>query len=145
MDYQIGLFVRIVNSFPLETWAQGQDLNPDPESLWATGPKNWGAACLRFPGVGPLQAEAKNDGPNNEASQTKGIIAPNKGSIKEPNGGNKILTTSFMSLKATPAANQELPPGEGMGSRCKVTPPLALDRTIPPDVQRKQLKIQSNH
>ncbi|KAJ9083726.1 hypothetical protein DSO57_1031817 [Entomophthora muscae] len=107
------LNVRIDNSFPLETRAQGQDLNPDSESLQAAGPKDQGAACLRFPEVKPPQAEAKNDDPNDEASQTKGIITPNEGTIKAPNGGNKILTISFMSLKATPAANQESPPGEG--------------------------------
>ncbi|KAJ9084201.1 hypothetical protein DSO57_1026970 [Entomophthora muscae] len=30
--------VRIDNSFTLETWAQGWDSNPDPESLQAAGP-----------------------------------------------------------------------------------------------------------
>ncbi|KAJ9072869.1 hypothetical protein DSO57_1022688 [Entomophthora muscae] len=101
------LSVRTDSSFPLETWAQEWDSNPDPESLQA--------ACPRFPGVEPLQAEAKNDGPNDEASQIKGIIAPNKGTVKAPNEGNRILAISFMSLKATPAANQESPPGEGTG------------------------------
>ncbi|KAJ9062254.1 hypothetical protein DSO57_1012702 [Entomophthora muscae] len=103
------LSVRIDSSFPLETRAQGWDSTPEPESLQA--------ACLRFPGVEPLRAEANNDGPNDEASQTKGIIAPNKETIKAPNGGNRILTISFMSLKTTPAANQESPPGEGTGLR----------------------------
>ncbi|KAJ9075821.1 hypothetical protein DSO57_1032003 [Entomophthora muscae] len=62
--------------------AQGRNSNPDPESTQA--------ACLRFPEVELPQAEAKNDGPNDEAGQTKGIIAPNKGTIKAPNGGNKV-------------------------------------------------------
>ncbi|KAJ9077914.1 hypothetical protein DSO57_1012079 [Entomophthora muscae] len=60
--------VRIANPFPLKARAQGQDLNPDHESLQAAGPEDQGAACLRFPGVKPLQAEAKNDGPNGEES-----------------------------------------------------------------------------
>ncbi|KAJ9080079.1 hypothetical protein DSO57_1028906 [Entomophthora muscae] len=32
--------VRIDNYFPLETQAQGQDLNPDPESLQAACPED---------------------------------------------------------------------------------------------------------
>ncbi|KAJ9087444.1 hypothetical protein DSO57_1033334 [Entomophthora muscae] len=70
---QIPLFghrdhVRIENSFPLEKRSQGWDSTPDPEFLQAAGPKNQGAACLRFPEAKLLQAEAKNDGPNGEAS-----------------------------------------------------------------------------
>ncbi|KAJ9081996.1 hypothetical protein DSO57_1008953 [Entomophthora muscae] len=109
--------VRIVNYFPLENRAQGWDLNPDPEFLRATGPKDQGATCLRFPEVKPLQDEANNDGPNGEASQTKGISAPNGGLIKALNGGNKISTISFMSLKSTLVANQETSLGEGTGPR----------------------------
>ncbi|KAJ9084228.1 hypothetical protein DSO57_1026646 [Entomophthora muscae] len=101
---------EIDNYFPLETRAQGKDLSPDPEFLWATNPKDQRATCLRFPEVEPLQAEAKNDDSNNETSQTKGTIAPTEGKIKAPNGGNKIPTISFMSLKGTPATNQESPP-----------------------------------
>ncbi|KAJ9058912.1 hypothetical protein DSO57_1007318, partial [Entomophthora muscae] len=77
--------VRIDNSFTLETWAQEQDSNPDPESLQAAGPGDQGTACPHFPGVKPLQAETKNDGPNGEASQTKGIITSNEGLIKASN------------------------------------------------------------
>ncbi|KAJ9062346.1 hypothetical protein DSO57_1011699 [Entomophthora muscae] len=106
---------RIGNSFTRDTQAQGQDSNPDPESPQATGPGDQGTACPCFPGVKPLQAETKNDGPNGEASQNKGIIAPNGGVIKTPNGGNKILTISFMNLKSTPMANQEPSPERGMG------------------------------
>ncbi|KAJ9051183.1 hypothetical protein DSO57_1007024 [Entomophthora muscae] len=104
---------------PLETQAQGRDSNPDPESLRAAGPENQGATCPRFTGVKLPQAEAKNDGPNGEVSQTKGINAPNEGTIKAPNGGNKILAISFMSLKATSAVNQESPSEEGTGLRPK--------------------------
>ncbi|KAJ9076643.1 hypothetical protein DSO57_1024191 [Entomophthora muscae] len=97
--------VRIDNSFTLETQAQGQDSNLDPESLRAAGPENQEATCLRFPGVEPPQSEAKNDSPSDEASQTKEIIAPNGGVIKAPNEGNKIPTISFISLKSTLVAN----------------------------------------
>ncbi|KAJ9074288.1 hypothetical protein DSO57_1007978 [Entomophthora muscae] len=82
---------RIEHSSTCDTWAQGQNSNPDPESPQAAGPGDQGTACLCFPGMKPLQAEANNDGPNGEVSQTKGIIAPNEGVIKAPNGGNKTL------------------------------------------------------
>ncbi|KAJ9058828.1 hypothetical protein DSO57_1008357 [Entomophthora muscae] len=84
-----GLFfcLRIDNSLPLEALAQGRDSNPDPESLQATGPMNQGAACLRFPEVKPPQTEAKNDGLNGKASQTKEISTPNGGLIKAPDEG----------------------------------------------------------
>ncbi|KAJ9090642.1 hypothetical protein DSO57_1000490 [Entomophthora muscae] len=68
----------IENSSTLKTQAQGRDLNPDPEFLRAAGPEDQGAACPRFPGVEPPQAEAKDDGPNSETIQIKEIIAPNK-------------------------------------------------------------------
>ncbi|KAJ9081361.1 hypothetical protein DSO57_1015441, partial [Entomophthora muscae] len=99
MTQQVG---RIYNSFTLETQAQRQDSNPDPESPRAARPEDQGTACPRFPGVKPLQAETKNDVSNGEASQTKGIITPNGGVIKVPNEGNKIPTISLMSLKSTP-------------------------------------------
>ncbi|KAJ9090635.1 hypothetical protein DSO57_1000485 [Entomophthora muscae] len=44
---------------------------------WEPNLDQW-AACLCFPGVEPLQAEAKNDCLKDEASQTKGIITPNE-------------------------------------------------------------------
>ncbi|KAJ9084528.1 hypothetical protein DSO57_1023516 [Entomophthora muscae] len=65
------------------------------------------AACPQLPEVKPLQAEAKIDGQNGKASQTKEINTPNGGVIKAPNEGNKTSTISFMSLKSTPVANQE--------------------------------------
>ncbi|KAJ9089257.1 hypothetical protein DSO57_1014803 [Entomophthora muscae] len=106
--------VRIDNSLTLETQAKGQDSNPEPKSL-----RDWGqrGCLLRFLGVKTLQAEAKNDGPDDETSQTTGIITPNGGVIKAPNRGNKIPTINFMSLKSTAAINQESPPGEGIGPK----------------------------
>ncbi|KAJ9084695.1 hypothetical protein DSO57_1021599 [Entomophthora muscae] len=107
--------VRTDYSFTLKTQAQGRALNPDPGLLRAIIPGDQGATCLRFPGIGPPQAEAKNNDPNGEASQTKGIIAPNGGVIKAPNRGNKIPTISFMGLKSTLVANQEPSLEEGTG------------------------------
>ncbi|KAJ9060997.1 hypothetical protein DSO57_1024979 [Entomophthora muscae] len=99
--------VRIDNFLPPETWAQGWGSNPDPELLRAT--------CPHFPGVKPPRAEAKNDCLKGEASQTKGSIAPNRGVIKVPNGGNKIPTICFMDLKTALVANQDVSPEESMG------------------------------
>ncbi|KAJ9078974.1 hypothetical protein DSO57_1001188 [Entomophthora muscae] len=131
--------VRINNSFPLETQAQGRDSNPDPKYLQAAGPEDQGATFLSFPGVKLPQAEAKNDGPNGKASQTKGIIAPNEETIKAPNGGNKISTISFMSLKATPAVNQESPSEEGTGLR-----PNPMTTTLEQDNQVANLRFLTN-
>ncbi|KAJ9056276.1 hypothetical protein DSO57_1034880 [Entomophthora muscae] len=86
---------------------QGQDLNPDPEPLQAAFP--------RFPGVKPLQAEARNGFLKGEASQTKGIIVSNGGIIKAPNRGNKIPTICFMGLKTALVANQDVSPVKSMG------------------------------
>ncbi|KAJ9081975.1 hypothetical protein DSO57_1009196 [Entomophthora muscae] len=99
--------IRIENSFLLETWAQEWDLNPDPEYPHA--------ACPCFLKLEPLQAEAKNDGLNGKASQTKGISVSNRGVIKVPNGVNEISIISFMSLKSTLVTNQELTQERGMG------------------------------
>ncbi|KAJ9062528.1 hypothetical protein DSO57_1009873 [Entomophthora muscae] len=107
--------IRIYNSFTLESWAEGRDLNPEPKFSRAVRPRDQGAACLCSPGVKPIQSEAKHDGPNGEASQTKGIIVPNGGVIKAPNRGEKIPTISFMSLKSILVANQEPSPEEGTG------------------------------
>ncbi|KAJ9049156.1 hypothetical protein DSO57_1027607 [Entomophthora muscae] len=110
---------RIDNSFTLETWSQGWDSNPGPESLWAAGPMDCGAACLYFPDVKPLQAEAKNNGPNGKASQTKGISTPNGGVIKAPKEGNKIPTISFMRLKSILVAHLSHPQMEAL--TCSLT------------------------
>ncbi|KAJ9060608.1 hypothetical protein DSO57_1029047, partial [Entomophthora muscae] len=122
--------VRIVNSFSLETRTQGWNLNPDPKSLQAAGPMDQGATFLHFLEAKPLQADAKNVVPNGEVSQTKGISAPNGGVIKFPNGGNKISTISFMSLKSTLVANQE-PSTEG-GTGLQIGP---MTTTIEQDNQ----------
>ncbi|KAJ9073867.1 hypothetical protein DSO57_1011982 [Entomophthora muscae] len=99
--------VRIDNFLPLENWAQGQDSNPDSEPLWA--------ACPHFPGVNPPRAEANNDCPKGEASQTKGIITLNEEVIKVPNRGNKIPIIHFMGLKTTLVSNQDASPEESTG------------------------------
>ncbi|KAJ9062900.1 hypothetical protein DSO57_1005702 [Entomophthora muscae] len=83
--------------------------------------------------------ETKNDGPNGEASQTKGIIAPNGGVIKAPNGGNKILTIRFMSLKSALVANKEPSPEEGTGLW-----PDPMTTTLEQDNQVANLRYLTN-
>ncbi|KAJ9049539.1 hypothetical protein DSO57_1023451 [Entomophthora muscae] len=58
--YGFDLFniVRIDNSLPRETRAQGWDSNPEPTSLRAAGPMDQGPPCLCFFGIKPLKAEA---------------------------------------------------------------------------------------
>ncbi|KAJ9089847.1 hypothetical protein DSO57_1008806 [Entomophthora muscae] len=46
------------NFLPLKTWAQGQDLNPEPKFLRAAGPMNQEPAHLLFSEIEPMQAEA---------------------------------------------------------------------------------------
>ncbi|KAJ9076940.1 M-phase phosphoprotein 8 [Entomophthora muscae] len=53
-----GDVVKIDNSLPQETWAQGWDSNPEPTFLRAVGPMDQGPARLHFFGIKPLQAEA---------------------------------------------------------------------------------------
>ncbi|KAJ9085107.1 hypothetical protein DSO57_1017107 [Entomophthora muscae] len=48
----------IDNSFPLETWSQDWDSNPDPEFPQAAGLMDQGTARPRFLGTEPPQAEA---------------------------------------------------------------------------------------
>ncbi|KAJ9082225.1 hypothetical protein DSO57_1006334 [Entomophthora muscae] len=147
LDFYSGLVTHIRHQFDMsqckklhDEFLKGkEDLNPDPEFLRAASPKYQGAAYPHCPGVKPLQAEAKNDGPNDEASQPKIIIAPNKGIIKVPNRGNKIPTISLMSLKITPAANQESPPGEGTGLQLN-----PMTATLEQDNQVSNLRFLTN-
>ncbi|KAJ9048351.1 hypothetical protein DSO57_1035846 [Entomophthora muscae] len=131
--------VRIDNSYTLETRAQEQESNPGPEYPQAARPGDQGTTCQSFSGVKPPQAEAKNDGPNGEASQIKGIIAQNGGLIKAPNGSNKILTISFMSLNSTLVANQEPSLEEGMGPQ-----PNPMTTTLEQDNQVANLRSLIN-
>ncbi|KAJ9061993.1 hypothetical protein DSO57_1015418, partial [Entomophthora muscae] len=107
--------VRIDTSSSLETKAWEQESNPDPRFPWATRPVEQRTAHPRFSGIKPPQAEAKNVSPCSGTGQTKEIIAPNGRLITAPNGGTDLATISFMNLKSTPVANQELSPGRGTG------------------------------
>ncbi|KAJ9087931.1 hypothetical protein DSO57_1028179 [Entomophthora muscae] len=107
--------VRIENSSSLETQAQEQDSNPNPGSPRAAVPMDCGAAHPHFSGIELLRADAKNDDPCSKTGPVKEIIAPSGIPIKVPNGGTKLTTIIFMSLKSTPATNQEPTQERGTG------------------------------
>ncbi|KAJ9069482.1 hypothetical protein DSO57_1018122 [Entomophthora muscae] len=107
--------VRIDDCSSLETWAWELESNPEPKSLWAAWPVDHRTACLRFSEIKPPQADTKHIDPCGRKSQTKEIIAPNRGLITAPNGGTDLATISFMNLKSTPATNQEQTQERGMG------------------------------
>ncbi|KAJ9063269.1 hypothetical protein DSO57_1001707 [Entomophthora muscae] len=65
------------------------DSNPDPDSCGLPALRTKGLPACVFLRVMPLQAEANNDGLNDEESQIKVAIAPNKETIKAPNGATK--------------------------------------------------------
>ncbi|KAJ9065963.1 hypothetical protein DSO57_1014370 [Entomophthora muscae] len=67
------------------------------------------------------------------------IIAPNEGVFKAPNRGNKILTISFMRLKSTLVANQELSLEEGTGLW-----PVPMTTILEQDNQIANLKSLTN-
>ncbi|KAJ9055480.1 hypothetical protein DSO57_1003557 [Entomophthora muscae] len=90
--------------------SRNQTRNLDPpgtSGLWTAGP--------HFSGIKPLRADAENDGPHSETDHTKEIIAPSGIPITAPNEGAKAATISFMSLKSTPATNQEPTQRRGTG------------------------------
>ncbi|KAJ9081844.1 hypothetical protein DSO57_1010518 [Entomophthora muscae] len=129
--------VRIDNSPPLEPQAQEQELNPKPGFPWAAGPMDCRTACRHFSGVKPPQAEAEDDGPSSETDQAKEIIALSGVPIMTPNGGAQATTISFMSLKSTPATNQE--PTQGRGTSLQPGP---MTTTLEQDNQVAKLESQ---
>ncbi|KAJ9090376.1 hypothetical protein DSO57_1003112 [Entomophthora muscae] len=50
--------LKIDNSLPWETRAQGWDSNPEPIFLRAAGPMDQGPVCPQFFGIEPMQAKA---------------------------------------------------------------------------------------
>ncbi|KAJ9080789.1 hypothetical protein DSO57_1021194 [Entomophthora muscae] len=108
---------KIDTSSSLGTWAWEQELNPNPRFPWAARPVDQRTARQHFSGIEPPQAEAENIGPCSETGQTKEIIASNERSTTVPNRGTEASTISFMNLKSTPVANQELSPERGTGLR----------------------------
>ncbi|KAJ9083237.1 hypothetical protein DSO57_1036673 [Entomophthora muscae] len=115
-----GILVRIDNSPPLEPQAQERESNLEPGFPWASRPMDRGTTHPHFSVVKPPQADAEDDGPPSETDQAKEIIALSGVPITTPNGGNQATTISFMSLKSSPATNQE--PTQGRGTSLQPGP-----------------------
>ncbi|KAJ9049594.1 hypothetical protein DSO57_1022710 [Entomophthora muscae] len=77
IHYQIFMVnVRIDNSLPRETQAQGWDSNPELTFLRAAGPMDQGPARLRFFGIEPLQAEAPAKSQSQNTCTSLTMVAP---------------------------------------------------------------------
>ncbi|KAJ9077447.1 hypothetical protein DSO57_1016751 [Entomophthora muscae] len=133
------LCVRIDNSPPLEPQAQEQESNPEPGFPQAARPMDRRTARPYFSGVEPLQADTEDDGLSSETDQAKEIIALSGVPITTPNGGNQATTISFMSLKSTPATNQEPTQGRGTGLQ-----PSPMTTTLEQDNQVSKLGVSTN-
>ncbi|KAJ9089579.1 hypothetical protein DSO57_1011418 [Entomophthora muscae] len=131
--------VRIDNSSPLEPQTQERELNPEPGSPWAAGPMDCGTTCLHLSGIEPLKTDAENDGPCSETDQAEEINAPSEMLITAPNGGTKATTISFMSLKYTPATNQEPTQERGTGPQ-----PGPMTTMLEQDNQVAKLRFLTN-
>ncbi|KAJ9080467.1 hypothetical protein DSO57_1024628 [Entomophthora muscae] len=131
--------VRIDNSPPLETQAQERELNLEPGFPQAARPMDRRTAHLHFSGVKPLQADAEDDGPPSETDQAKETSALSGMPITTPNGGNQATTISFMSLKSSPATNQEPTQGRGTGLQ-----PGPMTTTLEQDKQVAKLGVTTN-
>ncbi|KAJ9084495.1 hypothetical protein DSO57_1023815 [Entomophthora muscae] len=128
-----------IDNSPLEPQAQEQESNLEPGFPPAARPMDCGTACLSFSGVKPPQADAEDDGQTSETYQAKEIIALSGVPITTPNGVNQATTISFMSLKSTPATNQEPTQGRGIGPQ-----PGPMTTTLEQDNQVAKLGASTN-
>ncbi|KAJ9071030.1 hypothetical protein DSO57_1001278 [Entomophthora muscae] len=131
--------VRIDNSLTLETQVWEQESNPDPGSPRAASSVDCRTTRPHNLGTNSLQDDTKNVGPCNETGKTKEIIAPNGRLITAPNGGTEAATISFMNLKFTLVANQELSQGRGTGLQ-----PSPMTTTLKQDNQVAKLRFLAN-
>ncbi|KAJ9082688.1 hypothetical protein DSO57_1002205 [Entomophthora muscae] len=130
------LGVKFDNSSPLETQAQEQDLNPDPGSPRACGPR--GCPPVFF-GVKPQQAEAPAKPQSQDTSTSSTMMAPEEEYLKFPNGGRDDTYTNFMSLKSSQVTNQEPTQERGTGLR-----PNPMTTTLEQDNQVAKLRFLTN-
>ncbi|KAJ9050533.1 hypothetical protein DSO57_1013549 [Entomophthora muscae] len=100
--------VRIDNSLPQGTRAQGWDLNPEPTFPQAAGTMDQGPARLRFFGIKPLQAEAPAKSQSQNTCISSTMVAPEEEPLKLPNGSRDGASVNFMSLKSSQVTNQTL-------------------------------------
>ncbi|KAJ9049958.1 hypothetical protein DSO57_1019129 [Entomophthora muscae] len=132
-------FFRIDNSPPPKPQAQERESNPEPGFPQAAGPMDRRTARPHFSGVEPPRADAEDDGPSSETDQAEEIIALSGVPITTPNEGTKATTISFMSLKSTPATNQEPTQGRGTGPQ-----PGPMTITLEQDNQVAKLGVSTN-
>ncbi|KAJ9062842.1 hypothetical protein DSO57_1006290 [Entomophthora muscae] len=107
--------VRIDNSLPLETRAQGQDLSPEPEFLQAAGPMDQKPVCLRFSDNKPPQAEAPSKSQSQNTSAGSTMVVPKEELLELPNGGREGASLNFMNLKSSQVTIQIQLPKENTG------------------------------
>ncbi|KAJ9054528.1 hypothetical protein DSO57_1013401 [Entomophthora muscae] len=111
----VTVLVRIDNSLPLETQAQGRDSNSEPEFLWATGPIDQEPAHPRFAEVELLQAKTPAKSQNQNTSTGSTMVVPKEEPLKLPNGDRKVASMNFMNLKYSWVTNQIQLPKENPG------------------------------
>ncbi|KAJ9069431.1 hypothetical protein DSO57_1018658 [Entomophthora muscae] len=133
------LAVRIDNFSPLELQAQEQESNPEPGFPQAAGPEDRKTNRPHFSGIEPLQADVEEDNPPRKVDQAEEIIALSGMPITTPNGGGQATTISFMSLKSSPATNQE--PTQGRGTSPQPGP---MTTTLEQDNQVAKLGVTTN-
>ncbi|KAJ9089910.1 hypothetical protein DSO57_1008308 [Entomophthora muscae] len=131
--------VRIDNFSPLELQAQERESNPEPGFPRAAGPEDCKTDHPHFSGIEPLRADVEEDDPPRKVDQAEEIIALSGMPITTPNGGNQATTISFMSLKSSPATNQEPTQGRGTGPR-----PGPMTTTLEQDNQVAKLGVLTN-
>ncbi|KAJ9072911.1 hypothetical protein DSO57_1022240 [Entomophthora muscae] len=131
--------VRIDNFSPLELQAQERESNPEPGFPQAAGPEDRKTNRSHFSGIEPLQADVEEDNPPRKVDQAEEIIALSGMQITTPNGGNQATTISFMSLKSSPATNQEPTQGRGTGLQ-----PGPMTTTLEQDNQVAKLGVTTN-
>ncbi|KAJ9055306.1 hypothetical protein DSO57_1005131 [Entomophthora muscae] len=132
-------FVRIDNFSPLELQAQEWESNPEPGFPRAAGPEDRKTNRPHFTGIEPLQADVEEDDLPRKVDQAEEIIALSGMPITTPNGGNQATTISFMSLKSSPATNQEPTQGRGTGLQ-----PGPMITTLEQDNQVAKLGVTTN-
>ncbi|KAJ9061856.1 hypothetical protein DSO57_1016431 [Entomophthora muscae] len=93
--------VRIDNLLPLNTRAQGQDLNPEPEFLQDAVPMDQEPARLHFSEIEPPQAEGPAKSQSQNISTGSIMMVPEEEFLELPNGGREGGPMNFMSLKSS--------------------------------------------
>ncbi|KAJ9075184.1 hypothetical protein DSO57_1038514 [Entomophthora muscae] len=99
---------------PSGTSGPERELNPESGFPQAAGPEDCETNCPHFSGIEPLQADVEEDNLPRKADQAKDSTALSEVPITTPNGGDPA-TIGLMSLKSSPATNQEPTQGRGTG------------------------------